>query len=219
MPYVEPADCRFAIGPLKATALTVVLLSLLGVLDGIVRWAPERGVNVSGTEAVLMPPVEEKTPGGAGAVLARLPRPQDRLSGVPIALEFAFVAAAALAAGWTTHRCRSLVALGYGLSEFMMAASSRQRARFVRQLFLRHVPPDLADAVSRCREEFRPGGRFFSQNLKAIVLFVDLRSFVARPESMDARVTMQRTSEDMETMRRLIVADRGVVEECVGDAL
>jgi class 3 adenylate cyclase len=36
---------------------------------------------------------------------------------------------------------------------------------------------------------------------------------------MDAQVTMQRTSDYMETMSRLIVAHRGVVEEYFGDAL
>lgn len=46
-----------------------------------------------------------------------------------------------------------------------------------------------------------------------------MRNFVARSEITDTRLAIERTSDYMETMGRLIVAHCGVVEEYFGDTL
>lgn len=109
--------------------------------------------------------------------------------------------------------------LGYGLSEAEAAIHARRRRRFIRQLFSRHVPPDLAEAIWDRREQFLPGGRLHSQKLTATVLFADLRGFATRAKTLDAKVVMAWTTDYVEAMARLIVEHGGVVDEYFGDAL
>lgn len=238
-----------------AVASTVILLSLLGMLDGIDRWAHERLAALSGTESMQPQLPDEVADGKTGAVVAAPPRQQDSFPRVPQAVTFIFIAAAALTAVWITEQCRPAAAfglvatltvcygllilvtfftthwitelcavplaltLGYGVTSAEAAVQARQQRLFVRHLFSRHVPLDLAQAIWRHREQFLLGGRLHSQKLTATILFADMRGFTALSETIDAKTLMEWVSAYMETMARLIMDHGGVVDEYFGDAL
>ncbi|TKS60448.1 MAG: Adenylate cyclase [Nitrospira sp.] len=234
-----------------AVALTVILLSLLGLLDGIDRWAYERIAALSGTEWMQTQLPDGVANGETDTLVAEPTQQQDFLPRVPSAVTIALIAAAALTAVWITAQFRPVVALslvatlavcygllilathwvlelsavfftltlGYGVSAAEAAVQARGQRRFVQQLFSRHVPPDLAEAIWRRREQFLPGGRLHSQKLTATVLFADMRGFTALSETLDAKALMEWVSEYMETMARLIMDHGGVVDEYFGDAL
>jgi class 3 adenylate cyclase len=124
-----------------------------------------------------------------------------------------------------THRVLELGAvplaltLGYGVTAAEAVVQTRQQRVFVRQLFSRHVPADLAQAIWRHREQFLPGGRLHSQKVTATVLFADMRGFTALSEAVDAKTLMEWVNEYIEAMARLIMEHGGVVDEYFGDAL
>lgn len=238
-----------------AVASTVILLSLVGMLDGINRWAHESIAALSRTESMQSQPADEAAGGESGALVVEALPQQESFPRIPSAATVTLVAVAALSAVWITTHCRPTVALGlvatltvcygllmlatfftthwiaelcavplaltlgYGVTATEAAVETRQRRRFVRQLFSCHVPSDLAQAIWRRREQFLPGGRLHSQKLTATVLFADMHGFTALSENVDAKMLMEWVSEYMEAMARLIVDHGGVVNECFGDAL
>jgi class 3 adenylate cyclase len=109
--------------------------------------------------------------------------------------------------------------LGYGVTAADTSVQARGQRRFVRQLFSRHVPPDLARAIWRRREEFLPGGRLHSQKLTATVLFAGMRRFAALSETVDARTLTEWVNDYMAAMARVVVDHGGIVDNYFGDAL
>lgn len=238
-----------------AVASTVILISLLGMLDGIDHWAHERIAALSGSESMQPQLPDEVADGETDARIAAPPQQQDSFPRVPPPVTFMLVTAAALTVVWITAQCRPVVALGlvatltacygllilvtflathwmlelgavplaltlgYGVTAAEAAVQARQQRRFVRQLFSRHVPQDLAQAIWRHREQFLPGGRLHSQKLTATVLFAGMRGFTALSETVDAKTLMEWVSEYLEAMARLIMDHGGVVDEYFGDAL
>lgn len=234
--------------PSVAVASTVILLSLLGLLDGIDRWAYERIAALSGTESMQTQPPD-------GVAEVEPTQQPDSSQRAPSTVTITLIVAAALIAAWISVQFRPVVALslvlalvacygllfvilflstgwvlefsafpltlalGYGVSTAEATMQARGQRRYVRQLFSRHVPPDLAKAIWRCREQFLPGGRLHSQKLTATVFFAEMRGFAALSETLDVKTLMEWVSEYMETMARLVMDHGGVVDEYFGDAL
>jgi adenylate cyclase len=233
--------------PVVAVTLTVVLLSFLGVTDEIDRWFYERmGVPPSFFETTAesgtatlglgIPELQSPFPHTVSALTFMLIafaaftavwftqrfRPVVALGFVvTFVVSSALLLALFLTAGWTGRLSIVPLALvlGYGIVEAEAAVHARRRTRFVQQLFSRHVPSHLAEAIWRRREQFLPGGPLHSQKLMATILFADMRGFTARAKILDAKVMMEWTTDYVESMARLIVEHGGVVDEYFGDAL
>ena len=111
------------------------------------------------------------------------------------------------------------VLLGFGgtiLGNSVLA--QRQRAA-LKQLFSRHISPEIANTIWQERERFLTGGPLQSQKLTATVLFTDLRGFTALSERMDTSALINWVNDYMESMARLVMRHGGMVEDYFGDAI
>ncbi|HSA61172.1 MAG TPA: adenylate/guanylate cyclase domain-containing protein, partial [Nitrospiraceae bacterium] len=94
-------------------ASTVTLVSLLGLLEGIDRWAYERIAVLSGTESIQTESPDEVIDGEAAALVVEASREQHVLPYAPPAVTFTLIAAAAVTAVHIAVRFRPVV--GFGL--------------------------------------------------------------------------------------------------------
>ncbi|NRA07766.1 MAG: adenylate/guanylate cyclase domain-containing protein [Myxococcales bacterium] len=127
----------------------------------------------------------------------------------------------AFAAGWWIPMTAPALAwLGSAgvLTAWVSSRESAQRNQLM-GIFARHVSPRLADEIWEHRNEFLAGGRPRPQRLVASVLFVDMKGYTARAESMDPTTLMNWVNEFMERMANEVARAGGVVDDYFGDGL
>ncbi|MCL1471847.1 adenylate/guanylate cyclase domain-containing protein [Argonema antarcticum A004/B2] len=100
-----------------------------------------------------------------------------------------------------------------------IAQIERQDRKTVMNLFGRHVNPQIAEAIWRDRDQFLNDGRLKGQRLTATVLFTDLKDFSTIAENLEPEVLMSWLNEYMEAMSQLVLANGGVVDKFIGDAV
>lgn len=239
-----------------AVALPVLLVSVLGLLDGIDGWVYKMIVTQIGSDAVQNQLAVAAAKNAFDALSIVEPtQPHNLFQQVSPAVTAVLVTVAAFAAVWFTIRFHLVVALGlaaslsasYVLVAGLMSLAThwvldisaavialalgvgvtatdaafqvRRQRRFSTQVFSPYVPDDLAEDVWLRRKQFLPGSRLFFQRLPVTVLFAELRGFVPRSGGLDAGIVTKWMAEYLDTMARLVVEHRGLVEQYFGDAL
>ena len=125
-----------------------------------------------------------------------------------------------LAGWWIPMTAPSLAWLGSAgvLTAWVSSREHAERSQLM-GIFARHVSPRLADEIWEHRDEFLAGGRPRPQRLIATVLFVDMKGYTARAESMDPAALMNWVNEFMERMADEVAGASGVVDDYFGDGL
>ena len=239
-----------------AVALTVVLLSLSGLLDGIDVWAYKLIVAQIANETLQNQLAVATATDALGTLSIVEPtQPQSTIQQVSPVVTAVFLTVMAFTGVWMTRRFQLAVSLGltvslsawyvlvavvmslathwvlplsvgvlaFAVGYAVMAADSvvlaRKQGRFAGQVFSRHVPADLADIIWRQRKQFLPGGGLYSQKLSATVFFAEMNGFAPQRGVYDTEIMTKWTTDYLDTMARLVVDHRGVIEQCFGDAL
>jgi len=104
------------------------------------------------------------------------------------------------------------------LTAWVSSRETAQREQLMR-IFARHVSSDVAEEIWQKRDEFLAEGRPRPQRLMATILFVDLRGYTARAETMDPAALMDWVGEFMERMAHEISLHGGVVDDYFGDGI
>ncbi|MBH0180133.1 MAG: ImmA/IrrE family metallo-endopeptidase [Nitrospira sp.] len=144
--------------------------------------------------------------------------------GLAASLSAGYVLAAvmmSLATHWVLPLSVGILAItvGFGVMAADSVVLARKQRRFVGHVFSRHVPVELADSIWQQRKQFLPGGGLCSQKLSATVLFVEMNGFAPQQGVLDTGIITKWTTDYLDTMARLVVDHRGLVEQCFGDAL
>lgn len=133
----------------------------------------------------------------------------------------ASIAWAAFASGWWL-----IVAAPAGaflLSSFMVFAYSSVyewlQRRIVMRLFSQNVSPEVAKEIWDQREAFLDGNRPRSQQVKATVLFTDLKGFTTLAEKLEPDQVLEWLNGYMAAMSKVVMEHRGVVEKYIGDSI
>jgi len=240
----------------SAVALTVVLLSLSGLLDEIDVWAYKLIVAQIANETLQNQLAVATAVDALGTLSLVVPtQPPSTFQQIPSVVTAVLLTVMALAAAWMTTRFQPAVALGlaaslsagyvlgavvmslathwvlplsvgvlalavgYGVMAADSVVLARKQRRFAGQVFSRYIPGDLADIIWQQRKQFLPGGGLCSQKLSATVLFAEMNGFAPQSGVFDTEIITKWTTDYLDTMARLVVDHRGVVEQCFGDAL
>ena len=86
-------------------------------------------------------------------------------------------------------------------------------------LFGRYVSPQIANAIWRDRDTLLAQGRLKGQKLKATVLFTDIKNFSVLTNKLEPEELMDWLNEYMEAMSEVVLANGGVVDKFIGDAV
>jgi adenylate cyclase len=95
----------------------------------------------------------------------------------------------------------------------------RNERRQLLKLFEQHVSPQVAAALWERRDEFFIGGGVKPDELTATVLFTDLVSFTTLAEGMNPLSLMSWLNKYMDEMSNLIIAEGGMINKYIGDAI
>lgn len=95
----------------------------------------------------------------------------------------------------------------------------KQQRTVLMRLFSRHVSRDIAEAIWSQRSSFLDGQRPRPQELRATVLFTDLKGFSTIAERMAPSELIHWTNQYMEVMARTVVEHGGVINKFIGDAV
>lgn len=113
--------------------------------------------------------------------------------------------------------------LGWGvalfLSVFYFFTQSRAERGQLMKLFERHVSPDVASHIWEVREQFFSEDGVHPDTLTATVLFTDIYNFTTLAENMPPLVLMNWLNQYMEEMTNIIMAQGGMVDKYIGDAI
>jgi class 3 adenylate cyclase len=239
-----------------AVALTVILISFLGLLDGIDVRAYKMIVAQIANEALQNQlPFSAATDALGTLSIVEPTQPPSTFQQIPPVVTAVLLTITAFTAVWMTRRFQLAVSLGlvvalsagYVLVAVVMSLAThwvlplsvgvlalavgygvvaadsvvlvRKQRRFVGQVFSRYVPADLADIIWQQRKQFLPGGGLCSQKLSATVLFAEMNGFAPQWGGGKTGIITKWTTDYLDTMARLVVDHRGVVEQCFGDAL
>ncbi|MDE0883906.1 MAG: adenylate/guanylate cyclase domain-containing protein [Myxococcota bacterium] len=104
------------------------------------------------------------------------------------------------------------------LTAWVSSREAAQREQLMR-IFARHVSSDVAEEIWQNRDAFLADGRPRPQRLMATVLFVDMRGYTARAETMDPVLLMEWVGQFMERMADEIARHGGVVDDYFGDGI
>jgi adenylate cyclase len=132
-----------------------------------------------------------------------------------------FAGFAAFQAGlWVPMAAPMLAWLGSAglLTAWVSSRESAQRDQLM-GIFARHVSPGVAEEIWQHRDEFVAAGRPKPQRLVATVLFVDMRGYTARAESMDPAALMDWVGQFMARMAEEVARHGGVVDDYFGDGI
>lgn len=158
-----------------------------------------------------------------GAVLAwKLPN-WKWVIGSLIVLSGGLIVASYLAflAGWWIPVILPLAALAD--SAVAMTAYVAQLERKERQiamtLFGRYVSPPIAEIIWRDRNNLMKDGRLKGQKLIATVMFTDLKNFSHLTKRLKSEALMDWLNEYMEAMSEIVLANGGIVDKFIGDAV
>ncbi len=91
--------------------------------------------------------------------------------------------------------------------------------RLLMNLLVRHVAPEVADALWRERERLVTGGRLIPQRLTATVLFADIQGFTTIAETLEPARLMDWLNVYMEEMTQVVMMQGGVIKQYVGDQI
>jgi len=91
--------------------------------------------------------------------------------------------------------------------------------RLLMNLLVRHVAPEVADALWRERERLVTGGRLIPQRLTATVLFADIRGFTTIAETLEPARLIDWLNVYMEEMTQVVMMQGGVIKQYVGDQI
>ncbi len=97
--------------------------------------------------------------------------------------------------------------------------TERQERQVMMTLFGRYVSPPIAEAIWRDRDILIKQGRLKGQKLMATVLFTDLKDFSALTKKLNSEELMDWLNEYMEAMSEIVLANGGVVDKFIGDAV
>jgi adenylate cyclase len=105
--------------------------------------------------------------------------------------------------------------VGVGCLYFLERVERRQLMR----LFEGQVSPQVASVLWQSRQQFFAEGRVHPEQLTATVLFTDLAGFTSVAENMEPAVLMDWLNVYMEAMSALIIAEGGMINKYIGDAI
>ena len=104
------------------------------------------------------------------------------------------------------------------VTSYISFSEQRQRSQLM-HLFSKQVSPAIAEAIWEQRDEFLAGNRPRSQELTATTLFTDLKGFSSTSEGLGPAQLMDWLNEYMEAMAQPVMANDGVIEKYIGDAI
>jgi adenylate cyclase len=87
------------------------------------------------------------------------------------------------------------------------------------RLFEQHVSPQVAATLWEKREQFFSHSGVKPDQLTATVLFTDLANFTTLAESMNPMELMNWLNEYMDEMSNIIIAEGGMINKYIGDAI
>ncbi len=158
-----------------------------------------------------------------GATLAwKLPNSRWTVSSLAIACGTLVGGAyAAFLAGWWIPVVAPLASLGGSAVAIAayIAQQQRQEKQTAMTLFGRYVSPQIANAIWRDRDTLLAQGRLKGQKLKATVLFTDIKNFSVLTNKLEPEELMDWLNEYMEAMSEVVLANGGVVDKFIGDAV
>jgi adenylate cyclase len=102
---------------------------------------------------------------------------------------------------------------------FWFSSLDRYERRQLLQLFQRHVSPQVAATLWDKRDEFFIAGGVKPDQLTATVLFTDLADFTTVAETMSPLSLMSWLNEYMNEMSSIIIAENGMINKYIGDAI
>jgi adenylate cyclase len=102
---------------------------------------------------------------------------------------------------------------------FWFSNLDRNERKQLLRLFEQHVSPQVASALWEKRDEFFIGGGVKPDQLTATVLFTDLVNFTTLAESMNPLNLMNWLNEYMDEMSSIIIAEDGMINKYIGDAI
>jgi adenylate cyclase len=104
------------------------------------------------------------------------------------------------------------------VTSYISFQEQRQRNQLM-HLFSKQVSPAIAQQIWEQRDEFLAGNRPRSQELTATTLFTDLKGFSTTSEGLEPAQLMDWLNEYMEAMAHPVMANDGVIEKYIGDAI
>ena len=104
------------------------------------------------------------------------------------------------------------------IAAYTVRAERKERQTMI-TLFGRYVSPQIADAIWRDRDTLIKQGRLKGQKLTATVLFTDLKNFSVIANKQEPEELMDWLNEYMEAMSQIVLANGGVVDKFIGDAV
>jgi adenylate cyclase len=128
---------------------------------------------------------------------------------------------AAFLGGWwipVVAPIASLAASAVAIAAYI-AQKERQERQTAMTLFGRYVSPQIANAIWRDRDTLLKQGRLKGQKLTATVLFTDLKNFSLIANKLEPEELMDWLNEYMEAMSEIVLANGGVVDKFIGDAI
>jgi adenylate cyclase len=102
---------------------------------------------------------------------------------------------------------------------FWFSNLDRNERKQLLRLFEQHVSPQVASALWEKRHEFFIHGGVKPDQLTATVLFTDLANFTTVAESMNPLNLMNWLNEYMDEMSSIIIAEQGMINKYIGDAI
>ena len=104
------------------------------------------------------------------------------------------------------------------VTSYISFHEQRERSQLM-HLFAKQVSPAIAQQIWEQRDEFLAGTRPRSQELIATTLFTDLKGFSTTSEGLEPARLMDWLNEYMEAMAQPVIANDGVIEKYIGDAI
>jgi adenylate cyclase len=123
--------------------------------------------------------------------------------------------------GWWIPVIPPIITLG--VSALAVTVYIAQKEKYERQmaltLFRRYVSPQIANAIWSDRDRFMKEGRLKGQRLTATVMFTDLKNFSHLSNKLEPEAFLDWLNEYMEAMSQAVLANGGVVDKFMGDAV
>ena len=123
--------------------------------------------------------------------------------------------------GWWIPVIPPITALG--ISALAVTVYIAQKEKYERlmalTLFRRYVSPQIANAIWCDRDLFMKEGRLKGQKLTATVMFTDLKNFSHLTNKLEPEAFLDWLNEYMEAMSQSVLANGGVVDKFMGDAV
>ena len=102
---------------------------------------------------------------------------------------------------------------------FYIAGLRRKQQAMLRQLFSKHVSPEVEDAVWNQRDQLLEGGHLRARQLTVTVLFVDLVGFTTVSEQLPPEKVMIWLNAYLGNIAEIVMRFKGIVDDYLGDAV